>query len=975
MAALKPRRGWARLGRARVPVLATVWLLACLLGGALVDRLFQLDHLLDRRHDWQARAFAPPPPPQATVVVDLDEASLRRLGAWPLPRDTYVPAGQWLLAQGARAVVFSPLMPEPREGDGAFAQWLGQAGRPVLMAAAGLGGDAALPAGPALPPGCRASPAGTWQLPVWARGADGLPAPLPIQRVGALAAAGTGDAGPHALPAFQQAGGLVLPALPLAVWQALNPGPAAALRCTNEPDGSARLLAGDGSAWPLDGAHRLRPWLSRAEEAPAALPLWRVVAAGQGRLPADEAAALATAVRGRVVVVGSSAAPGDPALAALGGRPVAPWLAAAHDALAQGAVLRPPGSRLDLAWLLALGLPWLAALWLGPRWTRRQPLRLLAVVLLTAAGLLAADTALVAWAGQLSHLGWPLAALAGMAGSLLWAWHRQALRSRLALERARHEAAALARLKSDFLAQVSHEVRNPLNALLGAAELLAATPLNDGQRRHVNLFSSAGQELLQMIDDLLDLSKSEAGVLALARSPFSLTEVVAGQVAQFEAKAAQKGLDLEVDTDPDLPEAVVGDPRRVAQVLHNLLANAVKYTSVGRITLVMAFGRDRDHVRFEVRDTGAGIPADRVGQLFEPYGPLRGDRSRQAGTGLGLAIASRLVALMGGRIGVQSREGLGSVFHVELPLPATAADPVSSDHHHGARARADSGPTPLGAHGVSGLRVLVADHNALNLTLMRAFLEGAGHAVEAVPDGAAALRSFERGGFQVVLLDLDMPVMDGLATLRAMREQESRRGRTPARIVSVSADADGPGGALALAAGFDGHLAKPYTRDQLLGAVAGGGEVARRLAASMPGALPRAANSVWTDVLSQLPDSNLPEAVQRIGGGALYDRVLEAAREPLLDFERRLAEALDAVPCDLDGAHQLAHQLKTLAATLGLPGLSADARRLERALDQTVAPGHDEAVRSARERLLARLQPVCAALQRPPGTARRAAGG
>jgi len=975
MAALKPRRGGlARLGRARVPVLATAWLLACLVAGGLLAWLADLDHLLDRRHDWQASTWAPPAPPRAAVVVDVDEASLRRLGVWPLRRDTYAPAGRWLQAQGARAVVFGLLLVDAREGDAEFARWLGEGGPPVLLGARSLAGegDGRQPAGLA-PLGCRTTRFDAWQLPVWARNGAEAPA-LPVQRVGALSAPVDPDGVLRRMALFQQAGDLVLPALPLAVWQALHPGPAQALRCVDQADGGAILQAGDAGAWPLDAQHRLRPWLAPAHDAPPTLPLWRVLAAAQGQLQADDAQALAAAVRGRVVIIGSSAQASGETLTGQGWRHSAPLLAATVDALDQGRVLAPPGRWTDHAWLLALGLPWLAALWLGPRWTRRQPLRLLAVVLMATALLLAADTALVAVGGQLSRLGWPLAALGCMAVSLGWAWRQQALRARLALERARHEAAARARVKSDFIAQVSHEVRTPLTALMGAAELLAATPLNDGQRRYVNLFSSAGQELLQMLDDLLDLSKSEAGLLALERMPFSLTQVVAEQVALFEAKAAQKGLSLDIDTNPDLPEAVVGDPQRVAQVLRNLLANAVKFTSVGRITLVMGFGRDREHVRFEVRDTGVGIPADRLDRLFAPYSQLHEGALRQGGTGLGLAISRRLVELMGGRIGVQSREGLGSIFQVELPLPATAADPVPSEHL-AARSRAAGDPTPLGAHGVSGLRVLAADDNALNLMLLRAFLEGAGHVVDAVPDGAAALRLFERGGHQVVLLDLNMPVMDGVAAVRAMRAHEARRGRTPARIVAVSGEADGPSVALALAAGFDAHLAKPYTRDQLLGVVADGGELARLLAGSQPGALPSAANSAWTDRLSRLPDSNLPEAVQRMGSTALYDRVLEAAREPLLSFEDQLAQALDAMPCDLDVAHRLAHNLKTLAATLGLPGLSADARRLERALDQTVAPSHDEAVRGARAQVMARLQPVCAALQRTPPVGRRAAGG
>jgi signal transduction histidine kinase/ActR/RegA family two-component response regulator/HPt (histidine-containing phosphotransfer) domain-containing protein len=961
----------AALGRARWPLLATGWLLACVLVGWVLNRLVEPDRWLDRRHDWQATWFAPAAPPLAALTVDVDEASLRRMGGWPLRRDSYVPAGQWLIAQGARAVAFGMLLVDAREGDAPFVAWLGQAPRPVLLGARSLAGDGESGLPQPAPPGCQPTrwPAG--QLSVWARAGDASPA-LAIHRVGALSTTVDDDGRLRRMAAFQQAGDLVLPALPLAVWQAVHSDAAARLACGQRGADGDWLQAGSLAAWPMDAQHRLRPWLARAEAAPAPLPLWQVAEAAAGRLPAAEAAALAQAVRGRVVFIGSSGqAAGEALLTGQGWRHPTEWLAASYDALEHQRMLTPSRDATDRAMLAALLLPGLAALVSG--WRRRgiRHAQLLLATLAATLLLLGVDTLLVAQTGRLSHLGWAFTTLAVVAGSVAWhAWHT-ARRSRQALVQARQEATALARHKGDFLAQVSHEVRTPLNALLGAAELLSGTALNETQRRHVALFSRAGQELLQMLNDLLDLSKGEAGLLKLQRHPFSLSGVVAEQVSMFQGLAAQKGLVLDTDTDPDLPEVVVGDAQRVSQVLRNLLANAVKFTPVGRVTLAMRFGSDQDHVRFEVRDTGLGMAADRMERLFAPYSQLHdAPGQRHGGTGLGLAISRRLVELMGGEIGAQSREGLGSTFHVVLPLPATAAAPRAPEP---VSAAAMPAPAPLAPDGVP-LRVLVADDSALNLMLLRAFLEGAGHQVDTVADGANALRHFERGGYQVVLVDLNMPVMDGLATVAAMRQAEQRRARPRTRMVVISGQVDAREHAAALQAGCDACLGKPYTRSQLLGMLTGVADPVTAALASGPADLGKAANSTWMDAISRLPDSNLPEAVTRLGGAGLYDRVLGAARDPLFKFEQRLAETLDEVPCDLDSAHRLAHDLKTLAATLGLPGLSADARRLEQALAETVAPGHDDAVRRARERLSTRLAQVCGALKQPAPPRRQASG-
>ncbi len=257
----------------------------------------------------------------------------------------------------------------------------------------------------------------------------------------------------------------------------------------------------------------------------------------------------------------------------------------------------------------------------------------------------------------------------------------------------------------------------------------------------------------------------------------------------------------------------------------------------------------------------------------------------------------------------------------------------------------------------------MADDSAHNILLAEAYLEGQGYAVDGAHDGAVALRRFERGDYRVVLLDLNMPVLDGLATVRAMRADEKRRRRRPALIIAHSGQADPSDVAAALAAGFDAHLAKPYTRAQLLALLArapSSGDAASAVAGLAFGADSR------LGAISALPDSDLPEALQRIGSAALYEQVLDVASEPLLQFEHRLGLALDAVPCDLDRAHRLVHDLKSLAATMGLQGLAADARRFDRALADTVSPAEDAALARARAAVIRRLHALRDAMQERP---------
>ena len=422
---------------------------------------------------------------------------------------------------------------------------------------------------------------------------------------------------------------------------------------------------------------------------------------------------------------------------------------------------------------------------------------------------------------------------------------------------------------------------------------------------------------------------------------------------------------------PDLPEVVLGDPQRLGQVLRNLLSNAVKFTSLGSVTLAVGRSDDGQRLRFEVRDTGIGVPEAKAETIFAPFEQAHaGVAQRYGGTGLGLAICRRLVKAMGGHIGLSSQEGLGSVFHLELPLPRSPEPPQDEverplpRHEAGLRGASRLPPT----------RMLLVDDNPLNIVLAQAYLEGGRHHLDVVHDGAAALRRFEAEPYPVVLMDLQMPVMDGLEAARRIRALEQRRRRTPSVLVALTGQTDAADAARAREAGFDAHLGKPYSRQQLLAvldryaaamlaaanAPTRPAELDEATPSDVPGSQPGGPNSALPShprlsALSQLPGADLPEALDRLGGEQVYARVLDAAQAPLLQFDQRLTQALGAVPCQLAVAQRLAHDLKSTAATLGLRGLAADARRLERALATTVAPTEDPAVARARQAVRVRL--------------------
>ena len=411
--------------------------------------------------------------------------------------------------------------------------------------------------------------------------------------------------------------------------------------------------------------------------------------------------------------------------------------------------------------------------------------------------------------------------------------HRRSLEDEIAerkrvngeLRIAKEKAEGAARIKSEFLANMSHELRTPMNGVIGMISLVLDGSADPTQREHLQVAHDAAQSLINILNDILDLSKVEAGKMTLETIDVALEPFLRDALRVFDIALREKGLALDVSVAPQCPPAVRADPVRLRQIVVNLVGNAVKFTREGSVRVAIrpteASPTAPAMLRFEITDTGIGIPAAKLGSIFEAFTQADGSHTRRfGGTGLGLTITRRLVDLMGGRMWVHSEIGRGSSFFVDLPLPPADALPAAAPEAAAPalRSRPQSLPEPPPC---PALRVLVAEDNAINQKVVSAMLTRQGWSVTLAVNGCQAVERFQGGHFDVVLMDIQMPEMDGMEATRLIREEELARAsgsRVP--IIALTANAAPLQREECLAGGMDEVLTKPINLNSLLGSIA-----------------------------------------------------------------------------------------------------------------------------------------------------------
>lgn len=524
--------------------------------------------------------------------------------------------------------------------------------------------------------------------------------------------------------------------------------------------------------------------------------------------------------------------------------------------------------------------------------------------------------------------------------------------AQISLQRQAEEMAALAqrldaalaaaeqasRAKSEFLATMSHEIRTPLNGVLGMTRLLLDQSVTADQREKLEIINDSGEALLAILDDILDFSKLEAGRVELEASDFDVARVVRSTVALMDSRAKLKGLTLGVDVDAQTPKTVNGDANRLRQILLNLVGNAVKFTEAGGVN-VSVTADEEGRLRFVVQDTGIGIDAAAQRRLFQDFAQADASVARRfGGSGLGLAICKRLAALMGGDIGVDSRLGEGSRFWVAIPFG-------KAEH---ADAPPQCAPAPIAkAAADRPLRVLLAEDNCVNQMVIRGLLERRGHKVVTAEDGVQAVEAARGGGFDVILMDMLMPVMDGVEAARFIRSLPPPVGETP--IIALTASVLEGDAQKCRDAGMNDFVSKPVAPETLYAALA----AAARRFDPVAGQLPSNAAASEIPVLDRPVLAALIDAMGNARAPWLMDQFIT-------DVRPRVARAVAAAQNgDLTIARADAHDVKSIAATFGLMALA----HVAAAAEQACRAGDLALARDACAALPARLADAMAAIR------------